>query len=128
MSAEQNRTLGYRWADLWNHEKELSVIDEIVDPNFVSHSAPPGLAPGIEGVRQWATLFRKAFPDIYSVADDVIVEGDKVVERFTSGGTHKGDFFGMPPTGVAAQSPASTSFVSKMAKLSSTGATATTWA
>lgn len=101
MSTEQNRALGYRWAELWNADKDLSVIDEIVDPNFVSHSAPPGLAPGIEGVRQWTTLFRKAFPDLWSTADDVIVEGDKVVERFTSGGTHKGEFFGIPPTGVS---------------------------
>ncbi len=101
MSTEQNRALGHRWAEIWNHDKDLSVIDEIVDPNFVSHSAPPGLAPGIEGVRQWAALFRQAFPDIWSTADDVIVEGDRVVERFTSGGTHKGEFFGIPSTGVS---------------------------
>jgi steroid delta-isomerase-like uncharacterized protein len=99
MSTEYNRTLGYRWAEIWNHDKDLSVIDEIVDANFVSHSSPPGLAPGREGVKQWATLFRKAFPDIASTADDVIVEGDKVVERFTGSGTHQGEFFGIPPTG-----------------------------
>lgn len=97
MSTEQNRTLGHRWVEIWNHD--LSVIDEIIHPNFVSHSSPPGLAPGPEGVKQWATLFRKAFPDIASTADDVIVEGDKVVERFTGSGTHLGEFFGIPPTG-----------------------------
>ena len=31
MSTEQNRALGYRWAEIWNHDKDLSVIDEIVD-------------------------------------------------------------------------------------------------
>lgn len=30
---------------------------------------------GIEGVRQWAALFCQAFPDTWSTADDVIVEG-----------------------------------------------------
>lgn len=99
MSTEDNRALGHRWEEIWNHDKDLSVIDEIVDANFVSHSAPPELSLGRQGVRQWATLFRKAFPGLTARADDVIVEGDKVVERFTGSGTHRGEFFGIPPTG-----------------------------
>jgi len=100
MSAEQDRNLGARWAELWNSDKNLdAVLSEIVDENFVSHSMPPGLPPGREGVKMWATVFRRAFPDIQSTADDVIVEGDKVVERFTASGTFRGEFMGMPPTG-----------------------------
>jgi len=104
MSNETNKTLGHRWADIWNHTNDANaVIDEIVAENFVSHSAPQGLPPGREGVKIWAAMFRKAFSDIWSRAEDVIVEGDKVVERFTSGGTHDGEFFGMPPTGKRGQ-------------------------
>ena len=81
MSTEQNRNLGARWAELWNADKNLDVVvNEIVDDNFVSHSTPPGLPTGREGVRIWATVFRTAFPDIQATAEDVIVEGDKVVE------------------------------------------------
>lgn len=98
-SIEENRNLGRRWAELWNADQSLDVIDEIVDENFVSHGAPPGLPPGREGVRIWATIFRKAFPDIRSTAEEVIVEGDKVVERFTAGGTFNREFMGIPPTG-----------------------------
>ncbi|HZS77724.1 MAG TPA: ester cyclase [Ktedonobacteraceae bacterium] len=98
-SIEENRNLGRRWAELWNADQSLDVIDEIVDENFVSHGAPPGLPPGREGVRIWASIFRKAFPDIQSTAEDVIVEGDKVVERFTASGTFNGEFMGIPPTG-----------------------------
>ena len=99
MSTEQNRQLGARWAELWNADKSLDVVDEIVDENFVSHSTPPGLPPGREGVRIWSTIFRNAFPDMRATADDVIVEDDKVVERFTASGTFKGEFMGIPPTG-----------------------------
>lgn len=99
MSTEQNRQLGARWAELWNADKSLDVVDEIVDENFISHSTPAGLPSGREGVRIWANVFRSAFPDIHSTADDVIVEGDKVVERFSASGTFKGDFMGIPPTG-----------------------------
>jgi steroid delta-isomerase-like uncharacterized protein len=40
-----------------------------------------------------------AFPDLRYTAEDVIVEGDKLVERFSSVGTHEGELMGMPPTG-----------------------------
>lgn len=100
MTIEQNRNLGARWAELWNADKNLdAVVNEIVDENFVSHSTPPGLPPGREGVKIWANIFRTAFPDIQSTAEDVIVEGDKVVERFFVTGTFKGEFMGIPPTG-----------------------------
>jgi len=102
MSVEQNRLLVHRWAELFNRDGDLRIVDEIVHPDFVSHSSPPGLPPGPEGVKLWASLFRDAFADLYSTIDDVIVEGDKAVERFTGGGTHTGEFFGIPPTGKQA--------------------------
>lgn len=101
-SAPSPREIGHRWAELWNAGVDLALIDELVAPNFVSHSAPPGLPAGREGVKQWVTLFHRAFPDLYSTVEDLIVEGDKVVERFSGGGTHRGDFFGIPPTGKKA--------------------------
>jgi predicted ester cyclase len=44
-------------------------------------------------------MFRSAFPDVRATIDDLIAEGDKVVVRSTWHGSHKGDFFGIPPTG-----------------------------
>ena len=81
-SAPTPHTIGVRWAEIWNADQSLAVIDEIVAPTFVSHSAPPGLPPGREGVRMWASAFRSAFPNLWSKVEDVIVEGDRVVERF----------------------------------------------
>lgn len=39
-----------------------------------------------------------AFPDYVHQIQDVIAKGDKVVVRTTYTGTHKGDFFGVPPS------------------------------
>ena len=39
-----------------------------------------------------------AFPNLKYKLDDTIIQGDKVVTRWTAAGTHTGDFFGMPPT------------------------------
>jgi steroid delta-isomerase-like uncharacterized protein len=91
-----------RWAQLWNAQTDLALIDEIIAPDFASHSAPPGIPPGREGVRQWIMLFRHAFADLYANIEDVIIEGDKVVMRFLGGGTQTGEFFGIPPTGKRA--------------------------
>ena len=44
--------------------------------------------------------FRNAFPDIHFTNEDHFVDGDKVVTRWTCSGTHKGEFMGIPPTGV----------------------------
>lgn len=102
-SAPSAHTIGRRWAEIWNADRSLTVIDAIVADDFVSHSAPPGLPPGREGLRMWASAFRAAFPDLWSQVEDVIVEGDRVVERFSGGGTHHGELFGIPPTGVRMQ-------------------------
>lgn len=44
-------------------------------------------------------MLREAFPDIKYTVEDMIEEGDKVVARWTTQGTHKGTFMGIPPTG-----------------------------
>jgi steroid delta-isomerase-like uncharacterized protein len=100
MAPTDIKSLAHRWAEIWSASGDLAIVDAIVAPEFVSHGAPPGLPTGPEGVKQWVSVFRAAFPDLYSVVDDVIAEGDRVVERFHAGGTHRGDFFGIPPTGV----------------------------
>jgi predicted ester cyclase len=42
---------------------------------------------------------RVAFPDLhYDIEDEVIAE-DAVAVRTTMSGTHRGSFFGLPPTG-----------------------------
>jgi predicted ester cyclase len=46
----------------------------------------------------FARLYR-AFPDLHITVEDLIEEGDKVVERDTVTGTHQGEYMGLPPTG-----------------------------
>jgi predicted ester cyclase len=40
-----------------------------------------------------------AFPDSHFMLEDLIAEGDKVVQRYTIRGTHRGNFMGVPATG-----------------------------
>ena len=100
MSTEQNKTLLSRLIKEVFNRGNVSVVDELLAPDFVEHEElPPGIPPGREAVKQLSTIFRSAFPDFKATIDDMIAEGDKVVARQTWSGTHKGEFMGVPPTG-----------------------------
>jgi predicted ester cyclase len=54
---------------------------------------------GPEGIRQFITVFRTAFPDLRITVDDTVAAGEKVAYRGTARGTHRGDLMGIAPTG-----------------------------
>ncbi len=105
MSTEENKAVVRREVEeLFNHTGNLDAADEIYAPNYVGHEPTSGDIQGIEGVKQFAALYRQAFPDLQTTIEDQVAEGDKVVTRFRSRGTHQGETeaFG-PPTGNQAE-------------------------
>jgi steroid delta-isomerase-like uncharacterized protein len=101
--SEQNKKLMRRIFDeVWN-QGNLETIDEIFSPDFVTHFLPPGTPPGRDGLRQYISMFRAAFPDVHVGVEDQIAEGDKVVTRTTIRGTHKETFMDIPATGKKIQ-------------------------
>jgi steroid delta-isomerase-like uncharacterized protein len=54
---------------------------------------------GPEGVREWITGYRSAFPDLRVIVEEQVAQGDTVVTRWTTEGTHRGELWGIPPTG-----------------------------
>ena len=98
MSVEANKALAQRYADEVINQGKLDVIDEICTTDYKSY--PPGFPPtDREGDKQLIAMFRAAFPDMRKRIDDMVADGDKVVERATYSGTHTGEFQGIPPTG-----------------------------
>jgi predicted ester cyclase len=45
---------------------------------------------GLEGVRKSVTMYRSVFPDLEIEVVDQVVEGDRVVSRWTARGTNRG--------------------------------------
>jgi predicted ester cyclase len=90
VSAE-NKALTRRLEEqVWN-EGNLDITDEIMAPDFVAHvGGAPAALRGPAAVKEWAALWRTAFPDVHATVEDVIAEHDKVVTRITLTGTHQG--------------------------------------
>src|SRR5215211_6297091 len=88
MSVEENKALVRReQAELWNHTGNLDPAAELF------------AAGEVEAAKQEAADFRRGFPDVISTIEDLIAEGDKVVARWRSRATHRGDYMGIAPTG-----------------------------
>jgi predicted ester cyclase len=99
MSAEANKAIVRRYYDeLWN-QWNLSLSDELIDAGISFRGSLGVTVQGLEGFKQYVTLVRGAFPDFHNTIEDLIAEGDKVVARLTYHGTHRGELFGIAPTG-----------------------------
>lgn len=83
--------------ELYNKGNKAVVYEEFA-PNFAYHTPVPPLTPDREGIIQEALLVRKAFPDLRCTVDEVLVEGDTLVLRWTMRGTQDGDYFGVSPS------------------------------
>lgn len=82
-------------------EGKVELVDQLVAPDFVDHNPTPGFAPNREGLREFVRHFRAAFPDLQLTLEDLICEGNRVVDRWSMRATHQGEFLGIPPTGKA---------------------------
>ena len=78
--------------------------NSLLRPAAVDHDpATPAQMRGLRGpelLKRNAGMYRAAFPDVRISVDDVIAGGDKVVLRWHSEGTHRGELAGLAPTGA----------------------------
>jgi steroid delta-isomerase-like uncharacterized protein len=98
MSAEESKAIARRGYEAIN-QNTLDALDEIVASDMTDHDPAPGQGPGLEGVKQWFSEMHTAFPDFQMNVEDMIAEGEKVVNRVSMSGTHEGEFMGIEPTG-----------------------------
>lgn len=85
-------------------EGNLDVIDEYYAEDFVAHNpALPERMEGRDEYKKFIETTRTAFPDLESTTEDLIAEGDEVVERHAATGTHDGEFLGIEPTGKSVE-------------------------
>jgi len=99
MSELDNKALVRRYYDEVLNQGQLSVLDQIAAHDYVEHDPLPGQGNGRDDLRARVEMLRAAFKPQFSI-EDIVAEGDRVVIRWMSEGTHVGEFMGIPPTGA----------------------------
>ena len=95
VSAEANKEIVRRFiAEVWN-AGELAAVEELVHPEYAVEGEPRGP----EFVRGNVAWYRTVFPDLDSVIEQMVAEGDWVAVRLTLRGTHLGPLGDIPPSG-----------------------------
>ncbi len=79
---------------------KTALLAEILHPDFVNRTAPPGVDPGAEGMRLVIEeVLHRGLSGIKVLIDDQVAEGDRVSSRKRILGRHTGPFLGVEATG-----------------------------
>ncbi len=98
INLDGNRDIVKKYHNVWSNG-QTSLLDTIISPDFVCHFIGGLEWYGIEGAKNSIINHKKSFPDWTEEIVDIIAEGDKVVTRYKSTGTHQGAFNGVDSTG-----------------------------
>jgi predicted ester cyclase len=80
-------------------DKNPDLVDEVLAPAWEDIPLAPGQGPGPEGIKPIIRSFAQAFPDVQITVHDMIQEPGKIGVRAEITGTHRGEIFGIAPTG-----------------------------
>lgn len=99
MTADTNKQVMQGFVDFINTASE-KLAAELISADAIFHvPGRPEPMRGPDGYLAIIGMMRGGVPDIQWTLEEMIAEGDKVAARFTMRGTHRGAFFGVPPTG-----------------------------
>jgi predicted ester cyclase len=114
MAADAEKALARRWFDSASYRRGLAramqhddpktareaffriLIAEVFSPDCIMHF--PDGDGNADQILRYHLVMMDAFPDLSSVVDDLIAEGDMVAVRGRIRGTNTGPFQGRPPT------------------------------
>ncbi len=101
MSTEENKAFVRETVEeIWN-KRNLAILDKALTTGYVRHDPASPQPLSLQQHKEFISGTLKAFPDIRTVVEDLIAEGDRVVMRWSCRGTHTGDFMGIPASNKA---------------------------
>lgn len=84
------------WEAAWDRG-DVDALDAVLSPDYRRIGAS-GDAQNLTEFKASIVATRSAFPDLNTVVDDLLVEGDRVAVRWHSTGNHQHSFLGVPAT------------------------------
>ncbi|MGH9711999.1 MAG: ester cyclase [Candidatus Acidiferrales bacterium] len=96
---EQNKILSRRFFDeMWN-PWNFAKADELLAPDITFQGTLGPQLKGRDAFRAYMRKVQAAFPDFHNTILELTAEDDRVVARTIYRGTHRGEIFGIAPTG-----------------------------
>lgn len=80
-------------------EGNFELLDQAVMPDWQDIPLAPGQEPGREGMKPLIAGFLAAFPDAQVTVHEIVGAPGRAAVRAEITGTHKGEWFGVAPTG-----------------------------
>jgi len=80
-------------------EQNPDLVDSVLAPHWDDIPLAPGQEAGPAGIKPIIRMVAAAFPDVHITIHDTIQQPGKVAVRAEISGTHKGELFGIAPTG-----------------------------
>jgi steroid delta-isomerase-like uncharacterized protein len=97
---EKNKAIVRRINKEVIEEGKAEVFHELVSPDVINRTAPPGTPNTGEAMLSIIlNVLRPAFPDLVVEIHEQVAENDLVVTRKSFHGTHVKEFMGLPPSG-----------------------------
>ncbi len=96
---ERNKARSKKYFEEGWNEGNLDLFNELLARGFVLHQNGPEIR-GIDAFKQLVISNRTGFPDLRFVIEEMMGVGRRVVIRWTAHGTQRGDWRGIPATGI----------------------------
>lgn len=96
-TSERRQRLIDAWSAAWDHG-DVDALDGLLSRHYRRHTRSATDGQTRAEFKATITTARMAFPDLTTVVEDIVEEGDRLAVRWRSVGTHTGHFLGVPPT------------------------------
>jgi len=104
MSSDTNKETVHRWlVGIWN-DGNTGLLQELATEDYECSYPGQDVLRG-DAFADYVRMVHSAFPDLNNTIEQQVAEGDAVVTRGTSRGTHQGTFGDIGPTGNAIEVP-----------------------
>jgi steroid delta-isomerase-like uncharacterized protein len=98
MSAQTNEKMVRDWVEAGWNTGDLSMVDRVYAPDYALHGPGTEIRTP-EAFKRFFAGWHTGLPDMHMTVEDLIASGSTVVWRFRATGTHRGEVFGIAPTG-----------------------------
>jgi len=97
-SSKNVELIGRFYGEMWNRF-DTSLFPELLTEDIRFRGSLGQHKVDYEPLGEYVDFIQRAFPDFTNQVEETISEGDRSFARLTYRGTHRGEIFGIAPTG-----------------------------